>query len=1285
MASPPPRLDSAPPTLPSKMQSGSLEAPDPTSAQPSQPPDSHKSSNPFANGQFASRSNTQAELGKDSFFFENDNIQHVPTLVSRAQLREGAFKTSNRIFSDLKFTPRFHQLRALSEFHDCNAASLLSDRPVLYARHLLLVLMNERDQFEPLILNNAVEYIPAYQKHEFPEKRLTVSVVRGLLVKKSSKEIYHFRIAVLDHDKPPVGASDKHMYHVLRKDLVSSDDFEALGQDDLTPLPWHILDDVFYKSLNSPHNHILRVTVFKSEFTEAQLKSAVDEEAVKERFSEKIKQYPDSPMAQADNMKPSHCILTLLKVLKGPIVLPEGQVIQKIPSAKLALEARLDTSLLFENMDFTFDEKDQLYVPPDLRINPALKESYIRKAYELLMVGRLLKPPYLNDFERPFSFNDNMSRAFTALGEADKYSSITSYRHDSSDKFPFFVALSCSIFYQDEQVISCYENTVRSDPQNKLFYVDSFKNIIAYRSSRYGGRLQTYYQNQYKKGLMYGFSEYKEALKTIGVEGVPPDGKVDDEVVIGMYKQACKNDAKNYTYYNKQLRVIATINNSTGLVTFLENELIPAPIALEELRIEELTEDDVVVTAYEFRLDEVLQSVNFNAESQEIRFLNKCLLSIAISRKSYILMNYIERKVPGFTHEQPLLSAEEAYIYLTADRDTSEFELTSKYQERMSALEVGDVSGFLTLRASLKALAEAKKLEILMSFLRDGKIDSSLLPPENWPAGLDNIGNTCYLNSLLQYYFCIKPLRETILSFDDSKLEGLKVKRRKIGGRNVEQSELERSAQFIFRLQSLFQEMITTRKRCVQPSKELAYLSFLPLSQSVSFKEDEPRLLESADSDGPNAKKTRNEEIVIGSDFDMSDKENDSSKDVILTEEAYTQQSTSNFLNLSDDEPMSEDPVEIKETEISPEPVKGEAEPEQPHKKILSISTDQMESTIEIGRQQDVTECIENVTFQIETALEPSKIDDDGEQYDSVKQLFCGKTKQTLTPLDGGENAKSRSSFERFFSLIINVSDHPKDIYDALDNYFSEDVMKLEEGQVKKTTTIIELPEILQFHVQRVLFDREKLMPYKSLEVIPFKETIYLDRYLDTKDEELMRRRLEVYEWKAEIRKLQEEKEALLQKDPETKLSAIDALQATKKFLETRMLTFPELTIKPETIQAIENQIKELKNKLQSIHDRIKVLQDESSNRFNDYQKVGYTLFAIFIHRGEASYGHYWVYIKDLQRNIYRKYNDDSVTEVPALEVLNFAEGNTATPYYMVFVKDELKEAYIEPLKREIV
>lgn len=1185
------------------------------------------------------------------------------TEIKLEELVKYPFKTINRIVDDIKFTTMFKKTH--------HQQSLLNSKPISYSKELskLLNISANRD-YEILTLNNHLSFAPSIETIELPDSNHHLTVIRALLVNRGLKEINHVKILILEK-KPSQFVSnliDKHQYHIIPKTLISEDDMVAL--DDKSVESPNLVDDALFKSLNGPNNHILRVSIYSNEFESDDLIPITDQEQIKSRYLYTIASHNENNLSSETIPTPIHCFQTLIKVLRGPINLPPNNPIQTINIKNTSLDAKLDINLLFNRLAFTASGDD--LVPPNLSLNPSFKQSYIRKILELIYIGKQLKiSNHVNDLDTQYSFSDNCSLIYRTFNEVDKHVSLSLGRNHNSNQLAFFTNLCACTYFQDELIIKCFECTIQSDPVNQPHYVDSLKSIIQFKSNQPSNKLKTYYNNSSSKGEMIGYNDYTNALKSIGIELAGDNVDIDDDFIVAMYITAFKSDTKNYNYFNKSLKIIAKVRNSDYLNNYLDQEIIPMSLALDELSIEEITEDEVVITAFEFRLDEVLQANNFRI-TNEITFLYKCLLSVAVIRKSYILMNYIETKYPQILGNSKSISFTEALEKLDISLMSNDFEIIAKFQEKLtnSQLDTFVNSGnddIRVLRQCLKEIAVGKNSKILLSFLNSGKIDSNLLPAENWPAGLDNIGNTCYLNSLLQYYFCIKPLRDAVLNFNELNIDYTKHPERKIGGRKAEELEIVRSCQFIYHLRNLFHEMIHTNRRCVQPSKELAYLSFLPLSQPVDFK--------------VNGKSESNEVIEILEDSQENDgelnlitvksSEVNSDRDVEMVEE----------INKEDEEPVSDQELRVVSSTEDKEEMEVEEDVNEP--KLLLISTDQMESTIEVGRQQDVTECIENVTFQIETASDPEAIENDGEQYDLIKKLFYGKTKQTIIPIDA-ENKKPRISIERFFSLIINVSDHPKDIYDSLDNYFSEDLVNLEEGLVKKSITIKELPEVLQFHVQRVLFDRERLMAYKSIEPIPFSEQIYLDRYLDTEDEDILNKRLEVFKWKSEMKKLHERKDAILKVDPESNLTIIDTLIAMKKFLEQKIINHEILSIKAETILALQDQIDQLKDELQLIHDNLRHLQDRVSNQFVSYNKVGYSIFAIFIHRGEASYGHYWVYIKDPHKNIFRKYNDETVTEVPASEVFNFTEGNTATPYYIVYIKDNLMKDYVEPLKRVV-
>ena len=77
--------------------------------------------------------------------------------------------------------------------------------------------------------------------------------------------------------------------------------------------------------------------------------------------------------------------------------------------------------------------------------------------------------------------------------------------------------------------------------------------------------------------------------------------------------------------------------------------------------------------------------------------------------------------------------------------------------------------------------------------------------------------------------------------------------------------------------------------------------------------------------------------------------------------------------------------------------------------------------------------------------------------------------------------------------------------------------------------------------------------------------------------------------------------------------------------------------------------------------------------------------FAYYLKLGTVSFGHYWIYIYDFQRNIWRKYNDGYVTEVTdETEVFEQEANNPATPYFLIYVQDKYKDELVDAVCRDI-
>lgn len=54
--------------------------------------------------------------------------------------------------------------------------------------------------------------------------------------------------------------------------------------------------------------------------------------------------------------------------------------------------------------------------------------------------------------------------------------------------------------------------------------------------------------------------------------------------------------------------------------------------------------------------------------------------------------------------------------------------------------------------------------------------------PVTNPVGLENIGNTCYLNSILQYLYTVQPIRMLVDTYAENRLDDVDIDKRRIGG-----------------------------------------------------------------------------------------------------------------------------------------------------------------------------------------------------------------------------------------------------------------------------------------------------------------------------------------------------------------------------------------------------------------------------------------------------------------------------------------------------------------------
>ncbi|KAK9333250.1 hypothetical protein V1520DRAFT_271178 [Lipomyces starkeyi] len=1221
---------------------------------------------------------------------------------------------------------------------------------------------------------------------------------------------YHWIIKIDKNHAGDCDSTPMNIHHLIQTEYspqkslkhgVNSDEVEEMVVSEDFAMACAICSTVVSINVHGPRLTEQITSTFKQEVIERRIETF--EKARNEAMAAEGR--PELPPLAIPTSQQSYH--TLFRILSDPLNRESGAEPRAIRLDNVSVNTKIDPSIL-TYFCFRSDEESGVWRPPMVNEDTNESKNIKRLLEDAKMEIAIIARQDSNNTANPYQISTNNELpAIRNVLQCNGYPTTVrklGYVDPTTPVSLRYASLGAVPDFSDALLLQTFDRQNACDPANSAYYLECLREISTARESE---DLQIRVVEMQSLGALTR-DDLRNAYAEFGIDD--PDSLNDDSIIIGIYKTRLQDAPESASKLKSALQIIADARDNPEISAYLQADSLNEAQSYSTLEVPRDADDDMIITSYEINKD----------VPSKMDVMNSALVVLAKTRKSPRLLTYAETK--GLTGPVPDINA--AYSTLGVHSSMEDSHIVTVYDIRVS----DNPDEIISMRNALRSIAQDRKSPMLKYFVDTGIVDLTIEPEasETEPVGLRNIGNTCYLNSLLQFYFTVKPLREMILSFDDSQKEDVAEAIRygkRIGGRKVTEWEINRAQNFVHELGGLFNDLIMSTESAVAPKHQLAYLTLvsskdalqdierrenidmtmadadakelLAAVQDTSTKQEAtegtegtdsksstPDVVEiSSDEDGDGMLVQEDEGVLVREDEDviMQDKENISpskSHDDKIPSSSPTERRVLGEIVAvnSDNIAGSTSSTQRADLTVSPEMLSkpSQTEPD------LETRTDQVteerkepllmlpapESTtsskfpptvpprddyMNLGMQQDVTECIDNVLFQIEAALKPQNTDVDGEQIDLVKDLFYGKTKQTLeiraaarTSANGESSATGgsllvRTKEERFSHIIVDVAAGPRDIYDALGACFDVETVKLDGHPARRYVTLTQLPPILQIQVQRVQYDREQGRVFKSNAPLKFDSTIYLDRYMDClpsdqlKGADLKKRREEVWAWKEELQLLEKRKENLSAiVDKHNDLTALQTLKATREWLlqvrgattgitaavdmnasisssdESLLERQEGLGESAEDVEGnatltdiisdIQSEMKALDDSIPELDIKIQDLNAKITSQYADLKNLGYRVHSVFVHRGQATFGHYWIYIYDFAARKFRKYNDERVTDVSEAEVLPFAkdefaqitmanfDNSAATPYFLVFVREDLTDQLLEAVKRKL-
>ncbi|KAJ5567536.1 hypothetical protein N7535_006842 [Penicillium sp. DV-2018c] len=1033
-----------------------------------------------------------------------------------------------------------------------------------------------------------------------------------------------------------------------------------------------------------------------------------DQELLRKRAREAIEAYPESmegmgdpqPINVLDNLR-----LYITNALRNPQRSKPISSVNKRFMHTFGVEGAACKDLL-ESLDFVYNSETGAWQPPKPVANTerpyqdALCLYLDDVLHELLSLIHLRPGPERKGMQIPANPPSADTMILRAL-EAQDYPAAMRLKEFDFPSSPCYEDLGVVEDMSSSTIIEAYKRQVTVDPGNSQVWLSALKAIGYLRGGEDKELVDAAVSEAYADGK-YALEDVTAAYQYFGLHSDDPN--LTEESIIGKF-YAFVNSTNNDVEARRQLWRIGDSLASEAIKSAAEDRVSTVEQANVFLGVEDQTPDDFVMTMYTAK-------VNDNPLVKELA--KRAVVLIAESRKSSALKHFVETG-EALAGEMDI---GDAYRLLQLpDRTADDGAIMAAYTICVDE-NPGDAERYNQALAIIAKELDSPSLRE-MTGLSSGP-DRNI---NDWPVGLQNIGNTCYLNSLLQFYFSIRPFREMVLDLESFYVDlddEQSLANKQVGSRKVTRSEVERSQRFLKELRGLFRSMITSSQTSVTPGQELARLTLISPSNEAAIRRRStitattPNLLgqiNGAPVLGPLGPPQTVGQAEESSSFDEADAAampalatNDTSSEATLVQDDKITDMPGLFVEDKENNPPDLDQLsdqaeagsDVEMDNNSGNSASANLPPPVPPRNLPQLDREkQLREEVEIGAQQDVTEVINNVLFQSQCAIKPRGIGSDGEQIDQIKDLFYGQTRSYISTAKG-----IRSKDERWCDIKVDVAHGSRNIYEAIDGAFDIQNISVDNSVAKQYASISQLPPVLHIQVQRVQFDPIKKVSFKSTNHLELIETIYMDRYMDTKNPDIVNRRAQIWEWKASLKSLEARREELsrpedvasvdiatLFRKVKTVLQGVDAIEKDPETASPDTTSDSlDIDIGTEFTDELEGLAQKVDDDLQALDQEIEDTKVKISSHFADFRTLAYRLYAVFVHHGSVSFGHYYIYIFDFDRQIWRKYNDEYVTEVQNVDEI-FKPGSTnnpPTPYFLVYVNDDMKSRLASPVCREV-